>query len=264
MEPHPFAGRPRGDAPGAQPPQGVPVHLDRRGGVPGTTASQAPPQGVPGRHPPHRGVAGDHELHLRPRGGSRVAQRVGQGAQERLQHRREELAVGQPGPPGRLAHLLLVGPVLGQLPRRVQPHRRGLQARPRHRRGVGVEVQLRPHPRDLAAGARQQLHQLTAAQAARGRHPLLVGAVDEGGEGLASGWAWTLVPVARAGQPPQVVVQDVGGDVLDRPTRARRRAVPLARKQAAEQVQERRPLPREERSHVDPGPDPRQLDHPAS
>jgi hypothetical protein len=201
---------------------------------------------------------------LRPRGGVGGGQREGQRPQERVQRRHQELTTGQPRPAGRIPHLLLVGPVLGELPSRVQPHRRGVQPGPRHRRGVRLRVLLLPHSGDLPAGEGKQLHQLPGAQATCRCHPLLVDPSAEDRQRLAVIPKRALLPVAHAGQAPKVIVEHVGGDVLDRPPRTDRGAVPVTHTQPAKQLQERRPLPGEQAPNINPRPDLRQLDHRAS
>jgi hypothetical protein len=69
------------------------------------------------------------------------------------------------------------------------------------------------------------------------------------------------MPVTHAGQAPKVIVEHVGRDVLDRPPRTDRRAVPVTHAQPAKQLQERRPLPGEQAPNIQQWPELRQLDH---
>jgi hypothetical protein len=203
--------------------------------------------------PPAPGGAG----HLEPDPGAHRprerAERVRQGPGEGVEHRRHDLRGVEAGAADGVADLLLVHPVLGVLPRDVEPARCRVRPGPGHVDVRGAQqVGLGPVRLELLAEQGVEVTQHPWAQLPGDPDELLVGAVEPLGQRRA-GWQRDPVAVAGRGQPPGVVVDDVGEDVPDRPA-GHRLALPVRRLQPAQQLVQGRPLAREQRPHVDRRP----------
>jgi hypothetical protein len=74
----------------------------------------------------------------------------------------------------------MVGPVLGEIPGGVQPERRRAWIGPAHRLTEGVQVNGLPEVHHLVSGNGQLLDEQPRADPARGGHPFVVEAVQEG------------------------------------------------------------------------------------
>jgi hypothetical protein len=103
-------------------------------------------------------------------GGGHVAQRVRQRPHERIEDGSEVVRADQPGPPDGLADLLVVGPVLGEVPGGVQPRGRRSGTGPAHRLPEGAQVNRLPELRDLVPGDGEQVDEQRQADATGGGH----------------------------------------------------------------------------------------------
>src|SRR5216683_1707603 len=157
----------------------------------------------------------------------------------------------EPGPPGGLADLLVVGPVLGEVPGGVQPDGCRSGTGPAHRLPEGTQVNRLPELRNLVPGNGEQVDEQPRADAAGGGHPFAVETVQGGGERRTVARGRRLVAVAVPGQAPDVVAEHVSGDVLDIPARAGRGPRPLSGAEPVQQIDERSLLPGEQRPDVD-------------
>ena len=213
-------------------------------------ASQSPAVRVPGAGPRFPAGAGHDHLENGARRGGRVAQGLRQGPHEGVEDG-AEVFLAVPGLAGGVADLLVVGPVLGEVPGGIQPGRGRLRSCPANAVAEGVRVGGRPEVRDLVRGDGELFDEQPRAEAAGGGHPFGVDAVQEGGERLAVAGVQGRVAVAVPGQPPDMVAEHVGGDVLDVPARADRGLCPLPGPEPAQQGDERGLLPGEQRPDVD-------------
>lgn len=246
---------------GAQPPGRVGVQFQPCVGMCARVAAQHPAVGGAGAGPGSARRSGHAHLQCRVLRGVHPAQGMRQGSQKGVQHRREERRIGEARPVGGLADLLLVGPVLGEVPGGVQPHRRGPGASPPHLLADGVGVDGGPERGDPVAVDGQQLDEDRWAEAAGGGHPLVVDAVKEDRQRLVLVGLRGGEVVAVAGQASDVVAEHVGGEVLDAPARTGRGALPVVGVELAQQVDEGGLLGGEQWPGVDGGSQPGRVGH---
>src|SRR3954469_25641633 len=113
-----------------------------------------------------------------------------------------------------------------------------------------MEVLLAPEPVDLVPAPTQHPNNNGGAEPSARGDPLLVEMRQEQGKGLMVRAGWDLPAVAAAGEPIQVVADEVGRDVTHRPARADGRPDPVVTVEAFQWRQEGRSLRAEVRAGV--------------
>ena len=106
----------------------------------------------------------------------------GECPHEGVQDGPEVLRIDEPGSVSGLADLLMVGPVLGEVPGGVQPDRVWFGTCPAHRSAESVQVESLPVLDDLISDGGEQFDEDRRADTAGCGHPLAVDPVEEGGE----------------------------------------------------------------------------------
>src|SRR6516164_2472994 len=131
------------DSPGRHPPQGVRGEPDDRVGPPIRPAAVHDPGGVlPPDRPAAAAGASDLDVQAGAGAGGKVPERVGHGAQERVDNRPGQPVAVRAGAGHGVADLLLVHPELGVFAGDVEPHRgRPARSRPRDRLAGRAEIQ---------------------------------------------------------------------------------------------------------------------------
>ena len=178
-----------------------------------------------------------------------------QGMHEGGQHRGHEVGLLQSGHPDRVADLLMVGPSLGVLAGHIQPVRKGVGPDPGNRFLLREQLQAGQVVLGRLPGDDQQLTQQPGADPAGCLHPGLVQPVKGRHQLLEAsrlagrvGWGGA---VPASGEQVDVVAQQMQRDILDRPARAYRGRPPLPGGKRGEQLEQRRPLGREQVSDDD-------------